>query len=202
MLDVRFLRRLPKLSPDIGIVTLLTAGLSLFVDVISAIAAGFFVAGMANAMRSQRPELNQTISTPLLDTVLFPADDLPAAADPFHARVGLLSLRGRYTIASAREIVRVISPDLADHEVVIFDFSETVVMDDNAALALEELINRSVVDQDKGCIVAGLSADLKQTLTALGIFDRVREEAFAEDLEHAKQAAVRLLQQGRGSAPC
>ena len=52
------------------------------------------------------------------------------------------------SIASAREIVRVISPDLADHEVVIFNFNETEAMDDNAAMAMEELINGSVLDQD------------------------------------------------------
>ena len=194
MMDVRFLRRIPRLSPDIGLVTLLTAALSTFVDVISAIAVGFFISGMAYAMRSQRREINQTISTPLLDMVLFGEDDLPAAAaDPFRARVGLLSLRGRYSIASAREIVRVISPDLADHEVVIFDFSETEAMDDSAAMAMEELINGSVLGQDKGCIVAGLSGDLKGALTALGIFDRLPEESFAADLDVAKRAAAQLL---------
>ncbi len=191
MMDVRFLRRIPKLAPDIGLVTLLTAALSTFVDVISAIAVGFFISGMAYAMRSQRQEINQTISTPLLDMVLF--GDLPADADPYRARVGLLSLRGRYSIASAREIVRVISPDLAEHEVVIFDFTETEAMDDNAALAMEELINGSVLGQDKGCIVAGLSADLQKTLTALGVFDRLPEESFAVDLDEAKRAVAQML---------
>ena len=199
MMDVRFLRRIPKLSPDIGLVTLLTAALSTFVDVISAIAVGFFISGMAYAMRSQRQEINQTISTPLLDMVLFDEDDLPADADadadadPFRARVGLLSLRGRYSIASAREIVRVISPDLADHEVVIFDFSETAALDESAAMAMEELINGSVLGQDRGCIVAGLSEEINDTLTALGIFDRLPEESFAADLEEAKRAAARML---------
>ena len=193
MMDVRFLRRIPKLSPDIGLVTLLTAALSTFVDVISAIAVGFFISGMAYAMRSQRQEINQTISTPLLDMVLFDEDDLPADADPFRARVGLLSLRGRYSIASAREIVRVISPDLADHEVVIFDFSETAALDESAAMAMEELINGSVLGQDKGCIVAGLSEELNDALTALGIFDRLPEESFAADLDEAKRAAARML---------
>ena len=194
MMDIRFLRRIPRLSADIGIVTLLTAALSIFVDVISAIAVGFFVAGMANALRSERQELNQTIFTPLLDMVLFPEGELPPDADPFRARVGLLSLRGSYSIASAREIVRVISPDLADHEVVIFDFSETAGMDDSAAMALEELINGSVLGQDKGCIVAGLSGDLEKTLTSLGIFDRLPQDGFAADLGGAKRAAARLLE--------
>ena len=84
---------------------------------------------MAHAMRSQRQEINQTISTPLLD----------------------------------------------------------------AAMALGELINGSVLDQDKGCIVAGLSGGGKQTLISLGIFDRLPKASFANDLEEARQAAVQLL---------
>ena len=195
MMDVRFLRRIPKLSPDIGLVTLLTALLSLVFDVISAIAVGFIVSGMANALRFQSQQLNQTISTPLLDMILFPdaADD--PEFDPFRARVGLLSLRGSYSIASAREIVRVISPDLADHEVVIFDFSETSGMDDSAAMAVEDLINSIVRDQDKACIISGLSDQLEEDLSALGIFDNVPSEDFAQDMDDAKVIAARILEE-------
>ena len=195
MMDVRFLRRIPKLSPDIGLVTLLTALLSLVFDVISAIAVGFIVSGMANAMRLQGQQLNQTVSTPLLDMILFPdaADD--PDFDPFRARVGLLSLRGSYSIASAREIVRVISPDLVDHEVVIFDFSETSAMDDSAAMAVEDLINSIVRDQDKSCIISGLSDPLEENLGTLGIFDNVPREDFAKDLDEAKAIAARILEE-------
>ena len=195
MMDVRFLRRIPKLSPDIGLVTLLTALLSLVFDVISAIAVGFIVSGMANALRFQSQQLNQTISTPLLDMILFPdaADD--PDFDPFRARVGLLSLRGSYSIASAREIVRVISPDLADHEIVIFDFSETSGMDDSAAMAVEDLINSIVRDQDKACIISGLSDQLEENLSTLGIFDNVPNEDFAKDMDEAKVIAARILEE-------
>ena len=194
MMDFRFLRRIPRLSPDIGLVTLLTALLSLVVDVISAIAVGFIVSGMANALRFQSQQLNQTISTPLLDMVIFPDAMDDPDFDPFRARVGLLSLRGSYSIASAREIVRVISPDLADHEIVIFDFSETTGMDDSAAMAVEDLINSIVRDQDKVCIVSGLSNNLEETLSSLGIFDSVSTEDFAEDMDEAKQIAARILE--------
>ena len=194
MMDFRFLRRIPRLSPDIGLVTLLTALLSLLVDVISAIAVGFIVSSMANALRFQSQQLNQTISTPLLDMLLFPDADDDPDFDPFRARVGLLSLRGSYSIASAREIVRVISPDLVDHEVVIFDFSETTGMDDSAAMAVEDLINSIVRDQDKVCIVSGLSDGLEENLASLGIFDNVSKEDFAKDMDEAKEIAARILE--------
>ena len=66
-------------------------------------------------------------------------------------------------------------------------------MDDNAAMAMEELINGSVLGQDKGCIVAGLAGELQASLTALGIFDRLPPQSFAADLEQAKRAAAHLL---------
>ena len=194
MMDFRFLRRIPRLSADIGIVTLLTALLSLVADVISAIAVGFIISGMANALRFQSQQLNQTVSTPLLDMVIFPDAMTDPDFDPFRARVGLLSLRGSYSIASAREIVRVISPDLVDHEIVIFDFSETTAMDDSAAMAVEDLINGIVRDQDKACIVSGLSGSLEENLRSLGIFDNVHEEDFAQDMDEAKRIAARILE--------
>ena len=193
MMDVRFLRRIPKLSADIGLVTLLTAFLSLVFGVIFAIAIGFIISSMANAMRFQRQQLNQTVSTPLLDMVIFPDGMDDPDSDPFRARVGLLSLRGSYSIASARDIVRVISPDLVEHEIVIFDFSETTGMDDSAAMAVEDLINSIVRDQDKVCIVSGLSEQLEQNLSSLGIFDNVPNEDFAKDMEEAKSIAARTL---------
>ena len=89
--------------------------------------------------------------------------------------------------------MRVISLDLVDHEVVIFDFSETTSMDDSAAMAVEELINSIVRDQEKDCIVSGLSGGIEETLISLGIFDNVPEENFTQDMDEAHRIAVRIL---------
>lgn len=62
------------------------------------------------------------------------------------------------------------------------------------AMAIEELINRSVLDQGKGCVVAGLAGGAQATLDSLGILDRVPKESFANNLDQAKQVAARLVE--------
>ena len=194
MMDFRFLRRLPNLPPHIALVTAITAALTIFVDLITAIEIGFIVAVLATAVRGQRQEVEQTVSTPILDSEIFPEQQDDPHADPFRARVGLLSLRGHYSLASAREVVRVLTPDLAEHEAVIFDFSQTTSIDDSAVMAIEELIENAVIGQDKGCVVVGVSGDVKLSLDSHGILDDIPEENLVDDLEAARIAARRFLE--------
>ncbi len=194
MMNFQFLRRLPRMPPHIALVTALTAALTIFVDLITAIEIGFIAAILATAVRSQRRELEQTVSTPILDSEIFPERSDDPDSDPFHARVGLLSLRGHYSLASAREVVRLLTPDLAGHEVVIFDFSQTESIDDSATMSIEELIVTGVIGQGKGCVIAGVSGGVKISLDSLGILDDFPRENFADDLEDAKVVARRLLE--------
>ena len=43
-------------------------------------------------------------------------------ADAFSARVGLVALRGSFSVASSNKLITTISVDIRDHEVVILDF--------------------------------------------------------------------------------
>ena len=65
--------------------------------------------------------------------------------DPFAARTGLLSLRGSFTVASSTKLFSTIRSDIAEHEVVILDFSQTVFIDDSAALVLGQLVDAAIV---------------------------------------------------------
>ena len=58
--------------------------------------------------------------------------------------MGLVALRGSFTVASANKLISTISVDIRDHEVVILDFSDTVFMDDSAALVVEQLIDTAI----------------------------------------------------------
>ena len=85
MMDIRVLRRIPRLSADIGIVTLLTAALSIFFDVISAIAVGVF-----RRRHGQRAALGAG----------------GAQSDPLHAAARHGALSGGRTAARRRSVPR------------------------------------------------------------------------------------------------
>ena len=75
---------------------------------------------------------------------------------------------------------------------VLLDFSETVYVDDSAALVVEQLIDRAIA-QDTECIVMGLTGSAATTLQALNVLRRVPAEYFAATLDEATETAKRML---------
>ena len=146
---------------------------------------------MASARQFERLELDSVISVPLLDQTFLQDDD--PDADDFSARVGLVALRGSFTVASSIRLINTLSIDIRDHEVVILDFSETVYVDDSAALVVEQMIDSAVAEKT-ACIVLGLSGQPAESLHALNILRRIPEDQFAETLDDAREISRRLLQ--------
>ena len=104
-----------------------------------------------------------------------------------------MALRGSFSVASSSKLINTISVDIRDHEIVILDFSETVYMDDSAALVIEQLIDTAVAEET-ACIVVGLKDMPASTLQALDVLQRVPEDHFAETRDEARDIARRILQ--------
>ena len=192
IVDWRFLSRFRHVQREQLVVMMLTLGFTVFVDLVVAVAIGLIAAAMASARQFERLELDSVISVPLLDASFLGGDDDSGEFDPFSARVGLVSLRGSFTVASSKKMITTISLDIRDHEVVILDFSKTVYMDDSAALVVERLID-SAIAEDTECIVMGLAGLPATSLQALDVLQRVPEDRFVETLDDAREIARCLL---------
>ena len=191
VIDWRFLlrvRRLPRGQVAVMAVTLIAM---IFTDLVTAIAIGLILAGMANAARLERIELSDVISVPLLEGSM---------DDPFLARVGLVQLRGRFTVASSNALVRVITDDIEEHEVVIFDFTRTSEFDDSAVRVLEQLFHRAE-ESHTPSIVAGLRGAAADALESIGALDMIPNERRVETLDEARVLAQQLLPQDRSVEP-
>ena len=191
IIDWRFLTRIRHIQREHLLVMLITLCLTVFLDLITAVAIGLIAAGMASARQFERLELDSVISVPLLDQIFFDlehSDDL----DPFSAQVGLVALRGSFTVASSNKLINTISVDIRDHEVVILDFSDSVYIDDSAALVVEQMID-SAIAQDTECIVIGLSGPSAETIRALNVLKSVPEDHEVETLDEAREIARRIL---------
>ena len=95
-------------------------------------------------------------------------------------------------MASSNKLISTISIDIRDHEVVILDFSETVYLDDSAALVVEQLIETAIA-QDTEVIVMGLAGPSLETVEALDVLERVPDDRLAANLDEARPIARRLL---------
>ena len=192
IIDWRLIKRVRHVRRDYLLVMLLTMLLTVFVDLITAIMLGLIVAAFARARQSERRELGSVISVPLLDSEFLDDEVGSATADQFEARVGLVDLRGQFSFASANQLAWLVGADIEQHEIVIFDFSNTVEMDDSGALVMERLID-SAAAANTECIVLNLSGDVAQNLRSLNVFRRVPAERFVDSLDEARELARGLL---------
>ena len=192
IIDWRFLTRIRHIRRDYLLIMLVTLVLTIFVDLVTAVAIGLIAAGLARARESAAPELDSVVSVPLLERTFFGDQEDGPEIDPYLARVGLVTLRGRFSVASANELAQVISADIKEHEVVIFDFSETTNMDDSAALVMEQLVDTAAAE-DTECIVMHLSGSVRSTLNSLNVFKGVPEDRFVDSLDDARVLARALL---------
>ena len=204
IIDWRYITRIRLVPRENVVVLALTLGLSVISDLVVAVAVGLIAAAMTGARQLERLELDMVVSTPLLDMTFLAEDDDDdddsgdafdfdfEMEDPFAARTGLLSLRGSFTVASSTKLFSTIRSDIAEHEVVILDFSQTVFIDDSAALVLGQLVDAAIV-ADTECIVMGLSGLASTSVEALDVLRRVPEDHFVEDLDGARVVARRIL---------
>ncbi len=193
IIDWRLLTRIHRIRRTHLVVMTVTLALTVFVDLVTAVAIGLIVAGMTHAQEMEALELDSIVSVPLLDTAFF-ADhpEMLAAADEYAARAGLVALKGSFTVASAHKLVGVIGGDIAEHEIVIFDFSGAIFVDDSAAMLVAQLIEVAARSKTE-VIVMGLEGKVAETLHGLDILRRVPEDHVVDTLDEAREVAIALL---------
>ena len=192
IIDWGLLTRLHRIKREHLFVLLTTLLLTVFVDLISAVAIGLIVAGLAHAGQLENLELDSVVSVPLLDQMFLYEGEEVEGVDPFEARVGMVALRGSFTVASSKKLVRTISLDIKDHEVVIFNFTEATYIDDSAAMVIKQLIEVAT-EEDTESIVIGLTGDVAETLDALDVLREVPPERIVENLDQAREIAKPLV---------
>ena len=192
IMDWRFVTRLHQMPREHLVVMLMTFVLTVFLDLVTAIAIGLIAAGMASARLLERQELDSVVSVPLLDQSFLSPELDADKDDEFSARVGLVSMRGRFSVASSSNLVSAIGQDIQEHEVVIFDFTETAYMDDSAAMVVEQMIDVAM-DEDTEPIVMGLSGPVERNLRALNTLHRVPEDRFVSNRDEAREVAEKIL---------
>ena len=192
IIDWRFLTRIHRVQREHLLVMFITLGLTVFLDLVTAVAIGLIAAGMASARALERLQLDSVVSVPLLDRSFLKDWSSREHADMFSARVGLVALRGTFSVASSSELITTLGVDIRDHEIVILDFTDTVYVDDSVALVVEQMVDIAIAE-DTECIVLGLSGRPAVTLQALSALDRVPDDRFVSTLDEAREVAERLL---------
>ena len=191
IIDWPFLRRSLHIERAHLLVMGITLGLTVFLDLTTAVAIGLIAAGMAGAWHLERLELDRVVSVPILDQGFLPGHD--EDEDEFIARVGMVAFHGSFSVASANKMVNAIGADIREHEVVIFDFTNAAYIDESAAMVIRQMVDIAE-EEDTGSIVMGLSGTVADNLNALDVLGRIPPDRFVTTLDEAKELAGQLLE--------
>ena len=189
IIDWRFITRIHRVQREHLLVMVITMGLTVFVDLVTAVVVGLIAAGMAYSRQLERLELDNVVSVPLSDQSFLMIVEDSDDVDEFSARVGLVALRGSFSVASSVKLINAISLDIQEHEIVILDFSGTVSIDDSAALVVEQMIDIAIAE-DTECIVMGLTGAPETALLSLNVLKRVPKDQFVADLDEAREVST------------
>ena len=166
IVDWPLLTRIHRIQREHLVIMLATFGLTVFVDLVTAVFIGLVASAMLRTGRLENLESAKVVSVP--------------------ARVGLVRITGRLTVASAHRLYTVVGESLRDRRVVVLDFTEVLRMDDAAAMAINRLIS-IVTGEGAECIVVGLSGPAAETMRTLDILRGLPSSHVVETMNDARE---------------
>jgi len=193
VIDWRFIRRLHR-APRVDIVLMLVVlVLTVFVDVITAVAVGIVLASLAfvKEMAELQVESIKTVSDP--DHVRMFDPETAQLMRDHREQIMFLHLSGLISFGAANELLRKFSTT-GSYDVLIIDLLDVPKVDGSAALALEEVIQQAT-QNGKTVFIVGLTYAVARLMGRMGCLDEVRETARFETRPEAVRAAVQLLRQ-------
>ena len=191
-IDIRIIRRMHLIQRTQLVILLLTFGITIFIDLLTAVVVGLIVSAMTHARIIERFELDSIVSAAILDSILFEDDETLTDIDPYSTRTGLICLNGIISIASKTKLVNSTTEDIKDHEVIIFDFSTTQFIEDDIALVIERLTEVAAHD-NINIIMCGFSESIYKNMVALNVLSLVEGDHIVDNLEDAKQLARQII---------
>jgi SulP family sulfate permease len=196
IVDWRFLKRMHRAPREEAIVMFVTLGLTVFVDLITAVAVGIILASFVTARWVGKEEIKAVERVTGLEEGRLTEKEREAILGT-EGKVVLYRFGGSFSYASARELARAVSAD-PQHEVIILDFTDAVMIDLTAALAIEELIEALQAGGAR-VLVAGLASAALKTLHKLKALDPVPKEWRFEHRREAVKAALALVRKEAAS---
>jgi SulP family sulfate permease len=195
VIDWRFIRRVHRAPRVDQVLMVVVLALTVFVDVITAVAVGIVLASLAfvKEMAELQVDSIKTVSDPDHVQMFDPetAQMMRASRD----RIMFLHLSGLISFGAANELLRKFSTT-GSFEVLIIDLLDVPKVDGSAALALEEVIQQAT-EARKTVFIVGLTYAVARLMGHMGCLDQVRETERFEGRAEAVRAAIALLAQSQ-----
>jgi len=192
VIDWRFIRRVHRAPRVDQVLMVVVLALTVFVDVITAVAVGIVLASLAfvKEMAELQVDSIKTVSDP--DHVQMFDPETAQMMRENRDRIMFLHLSGLISFGAANELLRKFSTT-GNYQVLIIDLLDVPKVDGSAALALEEVIQQATEAQ-KVVFIVGLTYAVARLMGHMGCLDQVRETERFEGRAEAVRAAVQFLE--------
>jgi len=192
IIDWGYLKRMRRAPREKFIIMLVTFALTVFVDLIIAVAVGIILASFVNSRGlavEQLKGLRQSVDADELDQL---SEEERVLLRSAKGKVLVTILHGSFSYASARELSRRASPKISGYRAAVYDFSNAGYIDTSAALAIDEMIELSQSNRQH-LMVAGLRGQALRALDGLGVLERIPPGHRFGERGEAIRAAVDLV---------
>jgi SulP family sulfate permease len=172
IIDWDFVKRLrgAPISSTVVMATVLV--LTIFVDLITAVAVGFIMKSLVSADTLGRLQVAGVRSLTSFDQSHPLSDEEARLLDLANGRILLFRLEGAFSFASTRELTRLLSTIDGDYPIIIFDIANVEVMDTSAIMALKEVIHR-LRDAGHQIMVSGVDTPPGRMMARLKVLDEI-----------------------------
>lgn len=192
IIDWKFLRRLHKAPMFVACLMLLVFGLTVFVDLVTAVLVGVFLANIitVKCLADTQVAALEVISRDNLSSELLNAreNELLCKAQ---GRILLYHFNGPVSYGAAKGITRKVQQE-SQFDALILDFSRVPIIDVSTAMAIEDIIIDSQAAQ-REVYVIGTNDVVYNVLSRMEILNLLPERCLHERRETALEAAYSQL---------
>ncbi|MEM6486223.1 MAG: STAS domain-containing protein [Pseudomonadota bacterium] len=164
----------------------LVLGLTVFVDLITAVGAGVVLAALAYVKQVAKIQLDELQSRPLSQT----SPEEQSMLDELGNQITMFEFNGPLSFGAAADVGHHVRERYKDAtRSILLDFQRVPFIDVSAARAVETIAG-DAEKAGKQVLICGMSEGVKDTLVSLGADDAIPNEAYFETRKLALESLV------------
>ena len=196
IIDWGFLKRVHKISWKAAGIVYTVVLLTVFVDLMIAVAVGVFIANILTIARLDELQSKSVKAITDADDQIVLTDEEKQLLDLANGRVLLFHLSGPMIFGVAKAIAREHSA-IANYDVLIIDLGEVPILGVTSSLAIENAIQEAI-DAGRKVIVVGATGKVKRRLEKLGVAGLIPGQYWMGDRLTALQEGFALVREKQG----
>ncbi|MCG8361894.1 MAG: SulP family inorganic anion transporter [Pseudanabaenales cyanobacterium] len=199
IIDWSFLKRAHRVSRRGWAIMYGVLFLTVFVDLITAVAAGAFIANLFTIKRLSDLQAKKVKAISLPDEDMSLSQTEKKLLAEAEGRILLFSLGGPMSFGAAKAISQQLTI-VGNYDVLILDLDDVPLLGVTASLAIENIV-KEAAGKRREIFIAGASGPVKARLRRLDIFDYLPASNRVPDRLQALQQATAMLKRQHANMP-